>query len=160
MWKLKSDFAIGGLREMGFYQDTNYLLLLSSQGRGLFDCLAGEKIARDSYDYYSEEWDSNTGLVKGIGKLSDKEIKCGGFEYADILDKEIGKYLKTETSKEKRKIWNGEIQEVDVLYIRDNAEKIEIYSTPYGLDRAFGFSKNGKCFVLGISSNLYIWTKE
>jgi len=159
MWKLKANFAIGGLREMGFYEDSDYLLLLSSQGRGLFDCLAGEKIARDNYDYYSEEWDPNTGIVKGIGQLSDKQIKCGGFEYADILEKEIGENLKTEIVKEKRKIWNGEVQEVDVLNIIDHGEKTEIYSTPYGLDRAFGFSKNGQCFVLGISSNLFIWTK-
>jgi hypothetical protein len=160
MWKLKNNFAIGGLREIGFYEDSNYLLVLSSQGRGLFDCLKGEKISRDSYDYYSNEWDCDTGKVKGIGHLSDKIIICGGFEYQDTLIKIINDNLKVEIIKEKRKIWNDTIQDVDVLYINDNGNKTEIYNSPFGFERAFGFSKDGKCFVYGTSSNLYIWTNE
>ncbi|MGV3611479.1 MAG: hypothetical protein ACO1N0_11045 [Fluviicola sp.] len=160
MWKRKKHFGIGGLREIGFYAETNYLLVLSSQGRGLFDCLTGEKIARDPYDYYSEEWNPDTGLVKGIGFLSDKEMECGGFEYRDVLVKEIGNSLKTEVVKEIREIWNKEVKEIEVLYLVDNGTKTEIYAFPYGIDRAYGFSKNGTCFVLGTSGDLFIWIKE
>jgi len=160
MWKLKNNFGIGGLREIGFYEDSNYLLVLSSQGRGLFDCWTGEKISRDTYDYYMNDWNSDNGIVKGIGHLIDKDVLCGGFEFPDILNKKIGEDLKTEVVKEIREIWNKGVKEIEVLYINDNGSQIEIYAFPYGIDRAYGFSKNGNFFVLGTSSDLFIWTKE
>jgi hypothetical protein len=76
-WILVEKFAVGGLQEVGYATDTDLLLVLSSQGRGLFDCISGEKISRD----YEEDWegDDRIHLVSpGIGQLSDTQIRLAG----------------------------------------------------------------------------------
>jgi hypothetical protein len=45
-WGHKETFAIGGLHNVGFAPNSDYLIVLSSQGQGIFDCIKGEKIAR------------------------------------------------------------------------------------------------------------------
>ena len=52
-WKLVASVAIGGLRSVGFDRNSDNLLVVSSQGRGVLDCITGEKIARDYDEYYS-----------------------------------------------------------------------------------------------------------
>jgi hypothetical protein len=54
-WKRVATVAIGGLRSLGFDQESENLLILSSQGRGVIDCLTGEKIARDDEEFYEGE---------------------------------------------------------------------------------------------------------
>lgn len=157
MWNKIALYGVGGLREIGFYKNTNLILVLSGQGRGLFDCSTGEKIARDKSDYYTEKWDSNTGIVEGIADLKDELIICGGFEYPDKLNKETYYGDKISIKKETRKIWNGSNAECEIIYIESNNDKVEVYFSAYGINRAFGFSNTGETFVMATSSDLHIW---
>jgi hypothetical protein len=74
-WKLVETFAVGGLRSVGFDRESENLLVVSSQGRGVIDCLTGEKVARDDEEFYENE----TSLeAQGIGILSDRTIRMAG----------------------------------------------------------------------------------
>ncbi len=74
-WKRVATFAVSGLRSVGFDQDSENLLVVSLQGRGVIDCLAGTKVARDDEEFYENE----TSLeAKGIGILSDRTIRMSG----------------------------------------------------------------------------------
>lgn len=67
-WKKVASFGIGGLTEVGYAPDSDLLLVVSSQGRGVFNCISGEKIARDCED--SLDFIDETKLVAlGIGPL-------------------------------------------------------------------------------------------
>lgn len=74
-WKLVTIFTVGGLRSVGFDRESENLLVVSLQGRGVIDCLTGEKVARDYEEYYENE----TRLeAQGIGILSDRTIRMSG----------------------------------------------------------------------------------
>jgi hypothetical protein len=74
-WQLVTTVAIGGLRSVGFDRASENLLVVSSQGRGVIDCLTGEKVARDYEEFYEDE----TSLeAQGIGILSDRLIRMSG----------------------------------------------------------------------------------
>ena len=45
-WK-RVDHAVGGLTDIGFADDTDLLVTLSGQGRGIYDCTSGERLERD-----------------------------------------------------------------------------------------------------------------
>lgn len=159
MFYTKSEsFAVGGLREIGFYEDTELLLVLSSQGRGLFDCATGTKIARDYADYYTQSWDHKTGIVEGIGPLSGKQIICGGFEHPDVLSKKTDDGFSTVLEKPKGSLWNSDTAEY--LYIHSIRGKFEMLAQECGFDRAYGFSKSGLSFVVATSSDLHIWHRN
>ena len=74
-WKLVATFAVGGLRSVGFDRESENLLVVSSQGRGVIDCLTGEKVARDYEEFYENEPKLE---AQGIGILSNRTIRMSG----------------------------------------------------------------------------------
>jgi len=162
MWHKTGNWAIGGLQEIGFNSNSDLLMVLSSQGRGIFDCVKNEKIGRDYFDYYMENWDSDLGIVEGFGILKDEKIKCGGFEAPDILKKETKDGWKIKIEKAIRPNWKKEDVMSNVLYLTNKEinEKIEIYYFHSKIDRGYGYSETGNSFVIGTSSNLLIWNRK
>ncbi len=76
-WSRRGDYAVGGLTEIGFAPDADVLLVVSSQGRGLFDCRTGSKLARDP----AEDWDGldETHLVSpGFGDWAQTMFRLAG----------------------------------------------------------------------------------
>lgn len=76
-WKLLATFAVGGLTEIGYAPDSDALLVVSSQGRGLFDCLSARRIARDR----EEMWDGLDQVhlrSPGIGDLASVDFRLAG----------------------------------------------------------------------------------
>jgi hypothetical protein len=80
VWKQITSFVVGGLTEVGYADDTDLLLVVSSQGRGLFDCLTGERIAREYESPDAEvNWYNPVRLVAlGIGVLAEQQIRLAG----------------------------------------------------------------------------------
>lgn len=74
-WKAIAHVAVGGLSSVGFDRDSDLLLVVSSQGRGVFDCLSGERVARDRGDY---EEDYAHLEAQGIGPLQGHAIRIAG----------------------------------------------------------------------------------
>jgi hypothetical protein len=70
MYKHIQTFAIGGLQNIGFLNDN--LIVLSTQGIGIFNCLTGEKIGRDNKDWWGNFDEVNNTInvtVNGENKI-------------------------------------------------------------------------------------------
>ena len=76
-WSLIGGYAVGGLTEIGFVPGTDDLLVISSQGRGLFDTLTGEKLSRD-YEEFFENPDPTGLTAPGIGRASGSTVPLAG----------------------------------------------------------------------------------
>lgn len=76
-WRLSASHPVGGLTEVGFAPDSELLLVISSQGRGLFDPATGARVARDlAADWEGLDQPRMTSL--GIGPASDVLIRIAG----------------------------------------------------------------------------------
>ncbi|WP_407557910.1 hypothetical protein [Winogradskyella sp. 4-2091] len=157
-WK-KETFAVGGLSEVGFSKNhPEWLLIVSSQGRGIIDCSTFELTERDNnadFDWFNsyELWSM------GIGKLANEKITisglCGGGlpllnQYGDGIQ-----YMATE--------WPI----IDLIfepnfksiYKEDDGKHCFRIFHDYEL-RAFGFSSNGEYFITATSSEINVYRKE
>ncbi|MEM9646551.1 MAG: hypothetical protein AAF989_16280, partial [Planctomycetota bacterium] len=76
-WSVIGGSAVGGLTEIGFVPGTDDLLVLSSQGRGMFDTLSGAKIARDSNDAFDNP-DTSWLTAPAIGRHNGATVSLAG----------------------------------------------------------------------------------
>lgn len=161
MWTKLKTWSVGGLREIGFFENSDYLMVLSNQGRGLFDCIWNKKIARDKSDYYLNVWDDKSGVVEGVGILENKDIICGGFEHKNVLSPQTNDGWKYRFEERLEKYWLKEDKRSRfiILYNDENEDEFEIDVTSYVLDRAIGFSDIGNTFVFATSSDIHFTTR-
>ena len=152
---------VGGLREIGFIKDSDYLMVLGGGGRTVFDCLSSIKYARDRFDYYSEKWDSNTGIVQGFDVFKEMDIICGGFEFRDILSKRTSDNWETIVNNEKRYDYKNQLKDAEVLYLKNSQseQEISIQIFHYGITRSYGFSPTNNSFVVAESHGVYFWKR-
>src|SRR5262245_39627066 len=79
-WRFVAYIDVGGPAAIGFgaSSDSDLLLIVTADGRGIVDCSTGEKVARD-YDTEDNSWfDWTTNTATGIGPLDEQEIRLGG----------------------------------------------------------------------------------
>lgn len=157
-WKRSGAFAVGGLTDVGFAADSDILLVLSGQGRGLFNCLSGEKVARDYDDGFS--FDLMALETDGIGPLAGQIVRTAGLH---------GGGLAKQTSDG----WSAEQLYIDwpdatLLLVEPgswiygkafdkptNYTKVHVDSEV----RAWGFSPTGRSLVLATSSDLTLFCR-
>ena len=162
MWKKISYQSVGGLRELGFIENSDALMVLGGGGRTIFNALTGEKIARDRRDYYAESWDSKTGIVEGFDLYKGQNIICGGFEYPDrVLKKTFDDWMiaiKSET----RPDYKNDLKEAEVMYLVNSGIEsvIEVDVYHYSITRAYGFSNTGRSFLTAHSHGINFWIRE
>ncbi len=151
-------FAVGGLTEVGFSeQNQDLLLVISSNGRGLFDCSKLKKIERDYNNDF--EIDYSSLCCFGIGELKNEKIRIAGLHGGGLpLGNSDGDSLE---------IMALDWPKVDIIFQprrssiyseRDSEKCFRIYS-PDTL-KVYGFSQNGNYFVIGTSSDLLIFKKK
>jgi len=151
---------VGGLREVGFIGKSDYLLILGTGGRTVFDCSSAVKYARDRFDYYNESWDSNTGIIEGFDEFRGQQIICGGFEYKDVIQKSTSDNWATEIRVEERYDYRKELKRAEVLYLKhQDLREIEVEKFHYGITRSFGFSPTGNSFIITESDGVTFWKK-
>ncbi|MGO4157478.1 hypothetical protein [Cupriavidus sp. YAF13] len=156
-WRKASVFAVGGLESVGFDRESEHLLVVSSQGRGVFDCRVGKRVARDDAnqigDYLHLE-------AQGIGPLDGKVIRMAGL-YGGGLP------LATEDR------WSLEIVTLNwpatsiLLFEPDSWLFGSLYGKPDSFHkialesevRACGFSASGRSLVIATSSDLTIFVR-
>jgi len=158
-WRRFPDQGVGGLTEIGYVPDSDMLLAVTSTGRGLFDCLSGQRVARDRTPVEEGTWYDEVGLVaKGIGSAEEQLIRLAGLHGGGLR-------------RSARDGWSLELVAPDwplqsiiiqppghcVLIERfaDGCAKIE---EDYEI-RAFGFSDTGKSFVIAMSHSLLIFSR-
>lgn len=162
MWTKIGHQAVGGLREVGFIEATDYLMVLGSNGRTIFNCLTNEKTARDRKDYYVEDWDSETGIIEVFDLFEGKQVICGGFEYPDLISKETSDNWSILIKEELRPDYRTELKKAEVMSLfnsRINSE-IEVEIFHYSIDRSYGFSKTGRSFIIAHSHGVDIWIRN
>lgn len=151
-------FAVGGLTEVGFSeQNEDLLLVISSNGRGLFDCPRLEKVDRDRSDDFEIDYSNLT--CQGIGELENEKIRIAGLHggglpvtnsQGDSLEIMALDWPKTDIIFQPK--WSSIYME------KDSVKCFRIYS-PDTL-KVYGFSQNGKYFVIGTSSDLLIFKRQ
>ncbi len=67
---------VGGLVAIGFDPSGRYVLTVSHSGRGVFDTLTWQRVARDPALAYPED-----GEAVGIGPLAGQRIKVSELDY-------------------------------------------------------------------------------
>ncbi len=154
-WEKIDWFAVGGLREIGFYKNTNFLMVMSNS-RGIFDCYEGKRVAREYSDYYFDKWNSDTGIIEGFDLLEGEEVLCGGFEHPNVLKQKTSDGWEFNIRKEQKVNYKNEFSECEVMYLTNanSNEEIELAVFFYGIDRAYGFSNNDNCLVVSTSSDI------
>ncbi|PSK92698.1 hypothetical protein [Taibaiella chishuiensis] len=156
LWQRKEEHAVGGLLELGFQPGTDMLMVLSAQGRGIFDCISGQRVARDRNTDYPGA-DTN-GAVPGFGPLAGERVTCGGFEYPNPLKQATadGWEVRIFSLPEAK---NDKAARLCIYNIHTKVQH-KIASFPYGIDRAYGFSDTGRSFIAGSSPDLLIWSRD
>ncbi len=155
-WEFKH-FAVGGLTEIGFsYLNPDMLLVISSSGRGLFDCSNLTKIEKDYNNDF--EIDYSELICYGIGELKDERIRVSGLHGGGLpLGNSNGDSLD---------VMALDWPDVDIIFQpefssfyseKDVNKCCRIYKT--GTLKAYGFSKIGNYFVIATSSDLLLFKK-
>src|SRR5450631_1343055 len=84
-WKRLAVHAVGGLTEVGFAEDSDCLLVVSSQGRGVIDCRTGERVARDRGEPDGSWYDERRLRAQGIGPLDGQVVRLAGLHGGGLL---------------------------------------------------------------------------
>jgi hypothetical protein len=151
-WRRTVSAAVGGLREIGFSEDESALLVVSHDGRGLFDTVTGERLARDDDrpETNSDWFDAAHRRVRGIGKTADRWVGMVGlWGGALALDDRQG--------------WRAELvgkgrHEQALVGLQGEQQRWRV-AAPIAEVRAFGFSASGRFLVLATSADLTVFAK-
>ncbi|MBV4357580.1 hypothetical protein [Pinibacter aurantiacus] len=162
MWTLKNLFAIGGLENVGFAPGQDKLIVLSSQGQGIFDCNTGEKIARkhDGADWWNS-FNEPSGSIPGFDCLEGLIITTHGLYGDDNLPKSTtdGWTLSISKPEPDDKPFEKYLIQKIHLISPDKEQKIFIAKDGACEFRAFGFSETGKSFIVASSCDLIIYSR-
>ncbi|MFI6844260.1 hypothetical protein OG535_38680 [Kitasatospora sp. NBC_00085] len=155
---------IGGLLGVGFGADPasgdDLLMVVSSNGHGLFDASTGQRLARDHDPDLDHSTPAGPNLTcPGLGPLAGTEVRIAGLFGG-------GLHSTTEDG------WTVEVVSPDwphhrVLLSADGGlcrgpagEKWwHIFHAHYSELRAAGFSPSGRTLVVATSSDITLWTR-
>ncbi len=151
-WKKVADHAVGGLFQVGYAEDSDLLLVLSHNGRGIFDCLTGERIARDTVDVFAH-FNTSKLLANGFAALDKQQVRMAGIYGGGLpLSTEDGWFLERHKAKDNVFLTKAALpQEQEYALIgKDDGCNL----------KAFGFSETGKSFVVATGCSLIIFARE
>jgi len=151
-WKPVAKIAVGGLRSVGFDRKSENLLVLSSQGRGVVDCLTGEKVARDYEEFYENEISLES---QGIGILSGRKIRMAGLFGGGLpVSTEDGWQLECVTLKwpEQMLILLPPSSHLYGSITGESDTMTKIFED--SCVRAYGFSYTGRSFIIATTSDV------
>lgn len=160
-WRRVAVHAVGGLTDVGFGRGSDLLLVVSSDGRGVFDCITGLRVARDpSMPAAGEaDWlDAHELQAVAIGPIAGELVSTSGLAGGGLT-------LSTHDG------WTAERLVLDwpdesLLLVPPGSW---IYETRAGRHaeftkvaverevRAWGFSPTGNSLILATSSDVAIY---
>lgn len=157
-WHIVGGSSIGGLTAVGFADNSDDLLVVSHQGRGLFDCLTGERLARD-LEVFFENADDSKLTAPGIGRQENTIFRMAGLH---------GSGLMTST----RDGWGIHVVHLPwpthVFFLTSNYKGLhddighitKLCNDEPCTYRAAGFSPTGRSLVIATSCDLIIFGRE
>lgn len=159
-WKGPTYSAVGGLTDVGFADATDFLICMSADGLGVFDCLTGERVARDRDSNFA--FDTGNLLVDGIGPLEGQRIRTAGLAGGGLA---ACTHDGWGVERHPFAFPNAE------LFVGPPRESM--FSTQRGKEvqlsklggfvtelRAYGFSPTGRSFVIATSSDLMMFARR
>lgn len=163
MWELKNTYAIGGLENIGYAPHQDHLLVLSSQGEGLFNCITGERIARvRNGDDWWERLNQETNTITGFDLLSNIKISTYGLHGEDNLPKitKDGWSLKISDPEPDDLPFEKYLVQKIYLVSPNQKEKTLIAKDGPCELRAFGFSDTGNSLIVALSCEIVIYSRQ
>lgn len=156
-WQHRSISIVGGLTYIGYSSDSDLLLVVSHSGRGVFNCLTGEKLDRD----YEEDFELDPIKLTspGIGSISDQTIRIAGLTGGGLSTRtKDGWKLKAiplpwpNYSIFLVRPWKSLFDGIDAVTKLEDDCVCEV--------RAYGFSYTGRSFVIATTSDITIFTRN
>lgn len=151
-WRYRAH-AVGGLWAVGFGPGTDLLLVLSVNGRGIFDCASGERVARDPQE---GEYDETAETLLGIGPLAGARVPLCGTGGGVVTQRTLP-------------VSSADGWTVAVLQSRDSVYERVALRAPNSdesitvLDaeevRAIGFSPTGQSVIVAEPHTLHVWSR-
>ena len=155
-WKKVGEWGIGGMESIGYSDCSQYIIVETSDGRGLFDCNTGEKILRDRNEYKTRELEL---LCNGIGPLEGQVVRMSGLAGGGLpLYTSDGWEIEIISSWPKNEILlfePGSWLHGEKYGKPDHFQKIW---SGYEI-RGCGFSYSGNTLCIGESSDLVIYSR-
>ena len=154
-FSLVAAHAVGGLQMAGFGRDGCHLLVTSANGRGVFDCETGSRVARDCENSRAG---SDPLTARGIGPLAGELVQLAGL---------FGGGLHAVTSDG----WHAAVVHPDLLravvvleHGRSCWWDADRHEAAWRLEldnpRAVGFSPDGRSLVLAESHTLTLYRRQ
>lgn len=163
-WRLLAAHAVGGLTDVGFGRGTDLLLVVSSRGRGVFDCLTGARVARDPHmpEIGEDDWQDLRELeALGIGPLGGQVVRTAGLAGGGLVLMTDDRWAVERLALD----WPIEsllLVPPDSWIYEDRAGRSsDVAKIAEGSEvRAWGFSPTGRSLVLATSSDITIYGRE
>ena len=163
-WQWRAVHAVGGLTEVGFGRGTDLLLVVSHDGRGVFDCLTGLRVARDPTmpEPGEADWQDTHELdAEGIGPLAGQTVRTSGLAGGGLAlataDGWTAERLVLDWPEESLLLVPPGAWIYETRAGRSAAfTKIAVENEP----RAWGFSPTGRSLVLATSSDVTIFGRR
>lgn len=159
-WRQTAVSAVGGLTDVAFAESSDLLLVISSAGRGLFDCATGERIARDPSEDF--EFDLFNLTAPGIGPTGSHRFRTAGLHGGGLArctsDGWSADLLTLSWPSESLFLTPPGHWIYDPAY-----KKLPLASTKVVTEyeiRAFGFSPTGKTLIFATGSDVTIFHRE
>lgn len=150
--------GIGSLNAIGFTERPDDILVVLHQGRGLFNCLAGERLSRDQVEFFQNSDDSGM-TTPEIGRQDNTVFRMAGLHDGGLATatRDGWRIHITHLS------WPVYTFFLNSSYKERNDDTGHI--TKPGKDelcsfRATGFSPTGGTFVIATSCDLTIYGRD
>ena len=158
-WRGGESYSVGGLIAVGFAPQSDRLLVISWQGRGLFDCISGTRIARDEEPPVPAWFDQIRLLADGIGSLSGQRTRLAGLYGGALPRTTDDRWAATQIAPD----WPLEAIILEPpgssILIEDRAKGSVMIATNDAF-RAYGFSETGLSFVVATSDHIQVWRRD
>ena len=147
--------GVGGLRAVGFARGTEYLLVLSSRGRGVFDCASGERVGRDER---SVSCSSHGASVPGIPPIPGVEVEMMGIDGGRPLPRRnrAGWQLGVLNPDWRAMVWLCP----PGMPIEEPSDGASVLTCGFEELRAAGFSDSGSSLVFAEQHSLHIFREQ
>ncbi|MEU9700338.1 hypothetical protein [Streptomyces sp. NPDC047981] len=155
--------AVGGLLGIGFDVDprsgNDLVMVVSSDGHGLFDAVTGERIARDR-DPDDDIPDGPDLACPGLGSLTGRRVRIAGLYGGGLHTTAHGGWCVDAVAPD----WPNErvllSKEGGAPYRGEHGQTWwHVFDAYWSELRAAGFSPSGRTLAVATSSDLTLWTR-
>lgn len=159
-WRAVPPLPVGGAWGVGFDEEERYVLVVSFNGRGVFDVRDGSRVARDD-DLDDDVWfDETSGTVEGIGPMAGRRIPLFG----DIFGLRERRGLVDATADDWR-LRKTTVGATDVVWCErpgggddpDASDRLKLWD--WDCPMAWGFTDSGRTAVIACSNVVQLWRR-